>query len=147
MGWHKRARSRYSKRLFINGVPAITSLPLTVPVGSQTPHSCTLAVFGVKHPATLTIMIPFIASMIVYVVTSTATERLVCPGKMISWIGDKGRGACEGNKVCESNENFHVELQFHCQRCFCEEYIGPTWTKICKGGIEWTDVCGSMEAC
>ena len=81
-------------------------------------------------------MIPFIASMIVYVATSTITKELGIPSEKFIFIGDEGRGTCEGNDVCKSNENFHVELEFHCQRCLCEEYIGPTGTKICTRDME-----------
>ena len=73
-----------------------------------------------------------IASMIGYIGASTATEGHVSSGEMITWIGNEGRGTCEGNEVCKSNDKFHVELQFQCERCFDEdeEYTKPTWTEI-----------------
>ena len=68
----------------VHGVPAITGLLLRIRVGGQGKHSYTLTVFGVKHSATLSIMIPMIASMSRYIGASTATEGRVGSGEMIT---------------------------------------------------------------
>ena len=121
----------YSEKLFlandVNRIPPITSLLFRVPIGGQGPHGYTLTVLGVEHSATLSAMVPIIASMIGYIGASTASDGHVSSGEMITWIGDEGRGTCEGNEICKGNENFHVELQFQCERRFDEGYTEPTW--------------------
>ena len=89
-------------------------------------------------------MLPSIASIIDYIATSTGIDKLRLLHVIFLWIGDEGRSTSEGNEVCKSTENFHVELQFGCQQYFYEEYIGTTvtGTEICMSDMGWIDVCG-----